>query len=92
MSEVRGRGSVAGVAAVVAVVVLSSFLIACEARPRAVVVDDFEAGRITGWQAVSGGSGGWFVYADGHKAPDPAQSDPNVAFDVPDPPRAGSRR
>jgi hypothetical protein len=27
------------------------------------------------------------VYADGHKAPDPAQSDPNVAFDVPDPPQ-----
>jgi hypothetical protein len=27
------------------------------------------------------------VYADGHKAPDPAQSDPNVPFDVPDPPQ-----
>jgi hypothetical protein len=27
------------------------------------------------------------VYSDGHKAADPAQSDPNVPFDVPDPPQ-----
>jgi CubicO group peptidase (beta-lactamase class C family) len=51
------------------------------------VMEDFESGAITGWQAVGGGSGGWFVYADGHKAPDPAQSDPNAPFDVPDPPQ-----
>jgi D-alanyl-D-alanine carboxypeptidase len=51
------------------------------------VVEDFESGAITGWQAVSTGSGGWLVYADGHKPPDPAQSDPNVPFDVPDPPQ-----
>jgi CubicO group peptidase (beta-lactamase class C family) len=51
------------------------------------VMDDFESGAITGWQAVGGGSGGWFVYSDGHKAPDLAQSDPNVPFDVPDPPQ-----
>jgi CubicO group peptidase (beta-lactamase class C family) len=51
------------------------------------VMDDFESGAITGWQAVGGGSGRWFVYADGHKPPDPAQSDPNVPFDVPDPPQ-----
>jgi CubicO group peptidase (beta-lactamase class C family) len=51
------------------------------------VMDDFDSGAITNWQAVSGGSGGWFVYADGHRAPDPAQSDPNVPFDVPDPPQ-----
>jgi hypothetical protein len=50
-------------------------------------VDDFASGAITDWQAVSSGSGGWFVYADGHKAPDPAQSEPNVPFDVPDPPQ-----
>jgi D-alanyl-D-alanine carboxypeptidase len=49
-------------------------------------MDDFESGATTNWQAVGGGSGGWFVYSDGHKAPDPAQSDPNVPFDVPDPP------
>ena len=31
--------------------------------------------------------GGWFVYTYGGKAPDPSQSDPNVPFDVPDPPQ-----
>jgi hypothetical protein len=55
-------------------------------------MEDFESGAITNWQAVGGGSGGWFVYSNGHKPPDPAQSDPNAPFDVPDPPRAGSRR
>jgi D-alanyl-D-alanine carboxypeptidase len=73
-------------AALVALVALSSVLVGCQARPRTIVVDDFESGAIAGWQAVGGGSGGWFVYSDGHKAPDPAQSDPNVPFDVPDPP------
>ena len=68
-------------------VALSSVLVGCQARPRTIVVDDFESGAITNWQAVGGGSGGWFVYSDGHKAPDPAQSDPNVPFDVPDPPQ-----
>jgi D-alanyl-D-alanine carboxypeptidase len=51
------------------------------------VVEDFESGAITGWQAVGGGSGGWLVYADGHKPPDPARSDPDVPFAVPDPPQ-----
>ena len=50
-------------------------------------MDDFEAGGISAWQAVGSGAGGWFVYADGHKPPDPAYSDPNVPFDVPDPPQ-----
>jgi CubicO group peptidase (beta-lactamase class C family) len=50
-------------------------------------MDDFESGAITGWQAVGSGSGGWFVYSDGDKAPDPAQSDPNVPFQLPDPPQ-----
>jgi D-alanyl-D-alanine carboxypeptidase len=50
-------------------------------------VEDFESGAITNWQAVGGGSGGWFVYSDGHTAPDPAQSDPNAPFDVPNPPQ-----
>jgi D-alanyl-D-alanine carboxypeptidase len=85
-SEVRGRRPVAA-AALVAFVALSSFLIGCQARPRTIVVDDFESGAITAWQAVGSGSGGWFVYADGHKAPDPAQSDPNLPFDLPDPPQ-----
>ena len=83
---VKGRRS-AVAAALVALVALSSVLVGCRARPRVIVVDDFESGAITGWQAVGGGSGGWFLYSDGHKAPDPAQSDPNVPFDVPDPPQ-----
>ena len=88
---VKGRRS-AVAAALVALVALSSVLVGCQARPRTILVEDFESGAITGWQAVGGGSGGWFVYADGHKAPDPAQSDPNVPFDVPIRPKAGSRR
>jgi CubicO group peptidase (beta-lactamase class C family) len=51
------------------------------------VMDDFESGALTGWKAVGAGSGGWFVYTDGSKAPDPSQSDPNVPFDLPDPPQ-----
>jgi D-alanyl-D-alanine carboxypeptidase len=86
LSELRGRRS-AVAAALVALVALSSVLVGCQAGPRTIVVDDFESGAITGWQAVGGGSGGWLVYADGHKPPDPAQSDPNAPFDVPDPPQ-----
>jgi D-alanyl-D-alanine carboxypeptidase len=88
MSGVRGRMSaVAAAALAVLVALMSSVLVGCEAQSRTTVLDDFESGAITGWQAVSSGSGGWFVYADGHKAPDPAQSDPNAPFDVPDPPQ-----
>jgi len=84
---VRDRRGAVAAAAVVAFVVLSSVLVGCQARPRTIVVEDFESGAITGWQAVGSGSGGWLVYADGHKAPDPAQGDPDVPFDVPDPPQ-----
>jgi D-alanyl-D-alanine carboxypeptidase len=84
---VKGRRSAVAAAALVVFVALSSVLVGCQARPRTMVMDDFESGAITGWQAVGGGSGGWFVYSDGHRAPDPAQSDPNVPFDVPDPPQ-----
>jgi D-alanyl-D-alanine carboxypeptidase len=87
MRAVRGRRRAAAAAALAVLVALTSILVGCQARPRTIVMDDFESGAITGWQAVGGGSGGWFVYADGHKAPDPAQSDPNVPFDVPDPPQ-----
>ena len=51
------------------------------------VMDDFESGALTGWRAVGGGSGGWFIYTEGGKAPAPAQSDPGVPFDLPDPPQ-----
>ena len=37
------------------------------------VMDDFESGALTGWRPVGGGSGGWFVYTNGSKAPDPTQ-------------------
>jgi CubicO group peptidase (beta-lactamase class C family) len=52
-------------------------------------MDDFESGALAGWQAVGSGSGAWFVYSDGQEAPDPAQSDPNAPFFVPDPPQGG---
>jgi hypothetical protein len=84
---VKGRRSAVAAAALAILVALSSVLVGCQARPRTMVVDDFESGAITGWQAVGGGSGGWFVYSDGHKPPDPSQSDPNAPFDVPDPPQ-----
>jgi D-alanyl-D-alanine carboxypeptidase len=87
MRGVRGHRNAVAVTALVAFVALSSFLIGCEAQPRAIVMDDFESGAISAWQAVGSGAGGWFVYADGHKPPDPAHSDPNVPFDVPDPPQ-----
>jgi D-alanyl-D-alanine carboxypeptidase len=82
---VKGRRS--AVAALVVLVALSSVLVGCQARPRTIVMEDFESGAITNWQAVGGGSGGWFVYSNGHKPPDPAQSDPNAPFEVPDPPQ-----
>jgi hypothetical protein len=47
---------------------------------------DFEAGEFRGWHTTAKGSGAWHVYRDGAKAPDPAESDPNVPFAVPDPP------
>jgi D-alanyl-D-alanine carboxypeptidase len=87
MRGVRGHRSAVAAAAMVAFVALSLLLIGCEAQPRMIVMDDFEAGGISAWQAVGSGAGGWFVYADGHKPPDPAHSDPNVPFDVPDPPQ-----
>jgi D-alanyl-D-alanine carboxypeptidase len=87
MRGVRGRRSAVAAAALVAFVALSLLLIGCEAQPRTIVMDDFEAGGISAWQAVGSGAGGWFVYADGHRPPDPAHSDPNVPFDVPDPPQ-----
>jgi len=51
------------------------------------VMDDFESAVLNDWQAVGAGSGGWFVYTNGQKSPDPTRSDPNVPFDLPDPPQ-----
>lgn len=47
---------------------------------------NFETGDLAGWHSRSRGSGAWYVYADGTKPPNPAETDPNVAFDVPQPP------
>jgi hypothetical protein len=65
---------------------LSLFLTGCGHHPKTAVrgehemsvMDDFESGALTGWKAVGAGSGGWFIYTDGSKAPNPARSDPNV--------------
>jgi len=79
-------------AAVVALGALSSLLSGCDDQPKVeqpttFVVDDFESGALAGWQVVGSGSGGWFLYTDGGKAPDPARSDPNFPFLLPDPPQ-----
>ena len=76
-------------------VAVGLFFAGCGHRPKGavreehamLVMDDFESGALTGWRAVGGGSGGWFIYTEGSKAPDPARSDPNVPFDLPDPPQ-----
>jgi hypothetical protein len=88
---VKGRRSAAA-AALVGLLALGSVLVGCQARPRTMVMDDFESGAITGWQAVGGGSGHWFVYADGHKPPDPPRAIPTSPSMSQIHPRAGSRR
>jgi CubicO group peptidase (beta-lactamase class C family) len=95
---VRGilhRKSAAVAGALIVSAALSLALTACGHHPKGAVreedgmfvMDDLESGALTGWKQVGAGAGGWFVYADGSKAPDPAGSDPNVPFDVPDPPQ-----
>jgi CubicO group peptidase (beta-lactamase class C family) len=88
MSAVVGRTVASAAATLVAVVAVGSVLVGCGGgQPSTFVVDDFESGRLTDWQAVGSGAGGWFVYTDGDRAPKPAQSDPNAPFKVPDPPQ-----
>ena len=95
MRGIVERSSAAVVGALIVSGVVSLALTGCGHRPKGAVrandgmfvMDDFESGALTGWRAVGGGSGGWFVYADGSRAPDPARSDPNAPFDVPDPPQ-----
>lgn len=48
---------------------------------------NFERGDLSGWHTRSRGSGAWYAYADGTKPPNPAETDPNVAFNVPQPPQ-----
>jgi D-alanyl-D-alanine carboxypeptidase len=83
------------VGALIVSAALSLFLTGCGHHPKTAVqrehgmfvMDDFESGALTDWRAVGGGSGGWFIYTDGSKAPDRARSDPNVPFDLPNPPQ-----
>jgi D-alanyl-D-alanine carboxypeptidase len=83
---IRGRTVASAAATLVAFVAVSSVLVGCRGQPSTFVVDDFESGALTEWRAVGSGGGGWFVYTDGQKAPYPAESDPNVPFNLPDPP------
>jgi hypothetical protein len=52
-----------------------------------VVIDNFESGTLAGWSVNVTGQGGWFIYSKGTTPPDPSKSDPNVPFNVPDPPQ-----
>jgi hypothetical protein len=49
--------------------------------------EDFESGTLASWKIERSGAGNWFTYANGKTAPDPAQSDFNLPFDVPNPPQ-----
>jgi hypothetical protein len=55
--------------------------------PSTILIDDFESGTLSGWSVHVAGQGGWFVYSKGTIPPDPSKSDPNVRFNVPDPPQ-----
>jgi D-alanyl-D-alanine carboxypeptidase len=95
MREILERRSAAVARALIVSTALSLFLTGCGHHPKTAVqrehgmfvMDDFESGALTGWKTVGGGSGGWFIYTDGSKAPDRARSDPSVPFDLPDPPQ-----
>jgi D-alanyl-D-alanine carboxypeptidase len=95
MREIRERRRAAVARALIVSTALSLFLTGCGHHPKMpvrgehgmFVMDDFESGALTDWKAVGGGSGAWFIYTDGRRAPDPAQSDPNVPFDLPNPPQ-----
>ncbi len=47
---------------------------------------NFERGDLSGWHTRARGSGAWYAYADGKRPPNPAETDPEVPFDVPAPP------
>jgi hypothetical protein len=47
---------------------------------------NFERGNLTGWHTRSRGSGAWYAYSDGTKPPNPAETDPDVPFHMPQPP------
>jgi hypothetical protein len=55
--------------------------------PASTANEDFESGTLANWKVERTGAGSWFTYTNGKTAPDPAQSDPNLPFDVPNPPQ-----
>ncbi len=57
------------------------------ATPQIIVNGDFETGTLTGWLTQVNGAGGWYVYTNGSTSPNPTASDPNVPFQVPNPPQ-----
>jgi D-alanyl-D-alanine carboxypeptidase len=95
MREILERRSAAVAGALIVSAAVSLFLSGCAHRPKTAVrvehgmfvMDAFESGALTGWRAVGGGSGGWFIYTGGSKAPDGARSDLSVPFDLPNPPQ-----
>jgi hypothetical protein len=48
---VRGRRGAVAALALAVLIALSWLLVGCQAGPRTIVVEDFESGAITGWQA-----------------------------------------
>lgn len=78
MSDVPGRRFAAVAASLVAVLALGSLLTGCDAErrtddpPGTIVMDVFESGALTGWQAVDDGLGGWSVH-NADEPPDPAE-------------------
>ena len=64
----------------------SSALETVSPLPASKAGEGFESGTLAGWRVDRSGAGGWFVYSNGKTAPAPAQSDPNIPFDVPNPP------
>jgi hypothetical protein len=55
--------------------------------PASTANEDFESGTLANWRVDRFGAGSWFAYTNGKTPPDPAQSDPNMPFDVPHPPQ-----
>lgn len=56
-------------------------------RDGSVLIDDFESGSLNRWSVRASGGGGWFIYSRGSRAPDKRYTDPDVPFDVPNPPQ-----
>ncbi len=81
----RQRGAL--FAALVLSALLFPSLAGCGQQPGMILLDDFESGTLTHWKIARSGAGSWFLYTSGKTPPDPAKSDPNVPFNMPDPPQ-----